>query len=285
MDLLNKSSNQNVPARNLKILVAEDNTTNQLVITKILERAGYSAHIVNNGQEALDELEVNTYDLIILDMQMPIMGGIEAAKIYNYSTSTEKNAPIIILTADATTQAIRECEDARVNAYLTKPIDIKKLLKTIENLSNGSIESETDRCYGMSHNAKNYVERPSTHLIDKCVLESLNDLSTDEAFIENLITGYICDSRQLISQMESTVARKDYHRFSELVHALKGSSGSIGAIELYKLCSEARLSNDADIIRLLKAITSTFSDTSDELSFIITDERFVRSKAHGSSNL
>ena len=66
---------------------------------------------------------------------MPIMGGIEAAKIYHFSTSSEKKAPIIILTANATTEALRECEDAKVDAYLTKPINIKKLLSTIARIT------------------------------------------------------------------------------------------------------------------------------------------------------
>ncbi len=67
----------------LNILIAEDNATNQLVIRKIMERANYTPHIVGNGQEALDALKKNKFDLIILDMQMPVMGGIEAAKTYN----------------------------------------------------------------------------------------------------------------------------------------------------------------------------------------------------------
>ena len=119
-----------------KILVAEDNKTNQLVIKKILERGNHSPHIVSNGQEALDAIEEDKFDLIIMDMQMPVMGGIEAAKIYNFSTNGKEKVPIIILTANVTTEALRECQEANVSAYLTKPIDVNKLLETIHTLSN-----------------------------------------------------------------------------------------------------------------------------------------------------
>ena len=98
-----------------------------IVISKILEHAGHTPNIVENGQLALDALENAIFDLIIMDMQMPVMGGIDAAKIYHYTTSPEDQKPIIILTANATKEAMKQCEDANINAYLTKPIEAKKL--------------------------------------------------------------------------------------------------------------------------------------------------------------
>ncbi len=262
--------------KSLKVLVAEDNVTNQLVITKILERAGHTAIIVNNGQEALDELEKTEYDLVILDMQMPIMGGIEAAKIYNFSTTADNKSPIIILTANATIEALRECEDAGVAAYLTKPINIQKLLSTIENISSEKTDNQPAHNDDRNNQSLKIPQRTAIPLIDHTILESIKELSNTNTFLEKLITGYIDDSRALISDMEIAVAKRDYPLFRELVHALKGSSGSIGANKLYRLCNETRLIDDVDFTTILKEISLAFTETSDALINSTTRETSVR---------
>jgi two-component system sensor histidine kinase RpfC len=271
IDFTNKSKHPTRDINKLNILVAEDNSTNQLVIKKILERAGHKTHIVNNGQEALDMTENNIYDLIILDMQMPVMGGIETAKIYNYSTPKEKRAPLIILTANATTEALKECEEANVDAYLTKPINIQKLLDTISKVSRKStqIESHAENVNSISNNASLKINKIS--LIDYATLDALKELSSDDKFFNNVIHGFLYESKKLIAEMQSAVASKDYLRFKEIAHALKGSSGSIGANKLYTLCNETKLNNDVDYTTTLKEISSTFDITEHALEKIMVE--------------
>ncbi|MHA1939593.1 MAG: ATP-binding protein, partial [Candidatus Thorarchaeota archaeon] len=267
IDFLKHSTNNSGKQVQLRVLVAEDNPTNQLVITKILERANHLPHIVNNGQEALDALEEDTYDLVILDMQMPVMGGIEAAKIYNFTSPIEEKAPIIILTANATTEALKECEDAKVGAYLTKPINVDKLLSTIANLTRDTNQAQNafrikEETIG---NSDIYSDQP---ILDYEVIDSVQALSANEDFISTLLHGFISDSEKLISSMERAVAEKDYKCFNEKVHALKGSSGSIGATRLQYLCCEI-LEDDAtdnQYVRLLKDISLTFLATKESLS-------------------
>ena len=124
------------PQSRLNILVSEDNETNQKVIKNILEYGGHTVTISNNGEIALDLLEQQQFDLIILDMQMPVMGGIEATKIFRFMYPDKKDIPIIILTANATKEAKAACKEANVDAYLTKPIEPEKLLNTISSLIN-----------------------------------------------------------------------------------------------------------------------------------------------------
>jgi len=269
VDFLNISNDKSASLNKLRILVAEDNSTNQLVITKILERAGHIPHIVNNGQEALDALNSDEFDLIILDMQMPIMGGIEAAKIYNFSTPKEKRVPVIILTANATMEALSECEDAKVDAYLTKPINIQKLLSTIANFSS-KIKHVDSTDKAECGNQCTNTTAPTTSLIDQATLESIKRLSTDDSFFTGLVMGYLTDAENLISEMEIAVAKKDYTRFKELMHALKGSSGSIGANKLYILCSDTGPRNDSDFTACLKEITQAFIETRNTLDNIDT---------------
>jgi len=256
---------------NLNILIAEDNPTNQLVITKILERAHHIPHIVNNGQEALDALEENNYyDIVILDMQMPVMGGIEAAKIYNYTASRGNKAPIIVLTADVTTEALKECEEANVEAYLTKPIDVDKLLSTIAMLAKRKTYSLT-----VNSNArrKEVVTKHDTNEFSSCPKESvivdyktLNDLkllSEDKYFLASLLTSYISDTQKLIHTMEDAIAKRDFEKYNDLSHALKGSSGSVGAIALHNLCSGRLYGElpDSVYISSLRELVRTFSET------------------------
>jgi two-component system sensor histidine kinase RpfC len=273
IDFLKHSTNNSGKNIQLKILVAEDNPTNQLVITKILERANHLPHIVNNGQKALDALEEGTYDLIILDMQMPVMGGIEAAKIYNFITPPEARAPIIILTANATTEALKECEVAKIGAYLTKPINVDKLLSTISNLTHKTMQAPSARTKKDNAIINNnyHTEKP---VLDLDIIESLEALSTNKDFIRALSYGFISDSEKLISSMEKAIAGKNYNQFKEQLHALKGSSGSIGATRLHFLCSEKPedVISDAQYVSLIKMISLTFFATKESL------ERYIELK-------
>ncbi len=281
-------------APKLNILVAEDNPTNQLVITKILERAHHIPHIVNNGQEALDALEANDYDMVILDMQMPVMGGIEAAKIYNYTAKREKKAPIIILTANATTEAAKECEEANIDAYLTKPINVKKLLNTIAMLASSNNHAQTD----VQQITKFYINsgrdlKPTSrnnnksNILDYKALNSLKHLSEDESFMPSLVNGYITDAHKLIVGMEEAITRRDFEKYNDLAHALKGSSGSMGALALHKLCSE-KLNNDSyeyEYISSMKSVVKIFAETKELLEKYLNDKTKKSSDNQGIADI
>ena len=121
--------------RGVRILVAEDNGTSQQIIGKILAHGNHKVDLVENGEEALDKLEENTYDLLILDMNMPQMGGLEVVKVHRALSRQPVDTPVIILTANATLEAKQECERAHIDAYLTKPVDALTLLDTVARLT------------------------------------------------------------------------------------------------------------------------------------------------------
>jgi two-component system sensor histidine kinase RpfC len=260
----------------LKVLVAEDNKTNQLVIQKILERAGHSPHIVNNGQEALDTLERLPFDMIIMDMQMPVMGGIEAAKIYNFSTNHADKSPIIILTANATTEALNECKDANIDSYLTKPINVSKLLETLEILSDKTAEEQSFK--NPDSPSLQNADVNDIQILDYAVLAEIKDLSTDNGFISMLINNFIIDTEEQLKVMEYAISEKLYESYREHVHALKGSSGSIGAMKLHSYCKDEQqsYSNDSEYIASLKSISTIFSET--KLSLLNYVEGSIRTK-------
>jgi two-component system sensor histidine kinase RpfC len=251
----------------LNIIVAEDNITNHIVISKTLEHANYSCTLVENGQMALDELDTGKYDIAIMDMQMPVMGGIEASKLYRFSTPKEDLIPIIILTANATIEAKHECEEANIDAYLTKPIQAEKLLHTIE-----SLHKEYSNTYKVEANenvtsAKHPHTQAKPSTINYSILDSLQSLSDDNNFITNLIQTFILDTENLLCAMESSIANNNYPEYLEHVHALKGSAGSIGLEELYDYCKNtlSREPDTTDYIPNLKKIRTLLQQAKLEL--------------------
>ncbi len=120
----------------VKILVAEDNPLNQLVLMTLLEKAGYSADVVMNGREALDAVKEKNYDVILMDIQMPEMDGLEATRMIRKGPVMNPGIIIIAVTAKAMKGDREACEAAGMNAYLTKPVQPRLLIETLERYLN-----------------------------------------------------------------------------------------------------------------------------------------------------
>ena len=255
---LDQSENNNVtrlvnfksginPTEPLNILVGEDNPTNQKVIRTILEYAGHIPDIVDNGNEVLDAIEEKKYDLIILDMHMPEMDGIEAAKALRFMQIAGEHLPIIMLTADATIDAIRACEDAGIDIYLTKPIQSEKLLSTIASLSP----------------RKQKTSRPHTSVnlqtLDYEGLDKLASLSKSADFMNSLIISFLEDTEKLINQIDQAIEQENFSIVQEHSHAIKGSARSIGAVSLAQVASQIHDDVCAGIFIGLPALSSELS--------------------------
>jgi CheY-like chemotaxis protein len=117
------------PSSTLNILLAEDNPVNQKVALRVLKHLGYQADVVNNGREAITAIETKSYDLILMDIQMPEMSGLEATEYIREREIASQLAPVAIvaITANATHDDQYICSDAGMNDYISKPIQIDKL--------------------------------------------------------------------------------------------------------------------------------------------------------------
>jgi CheY-like chemotaxis protein len=113
----------------LNILLAEDNPVNQKVALRVLKHLGYQADVVNNGREAIEAISAKSYDLILMDIQMPEMNGLEATQYIRERENASQLNPIAIvaITANATHDDQFTCSDAGMNDYISKPIQIDKL--------------------------------------------------------------------------------------------------------------------------------------------------------------
>jgi two-component system sensor histidine kinase RpfC len=235
---------QRSAAHYLRILVAEDNLTNQKVLKAILERVGHVVSLTGDGEEALDLLERadGAIDLVILDMNMPGLGGLDVLKVYRFM-DTGATVPVIILTADATAEAMAACKEAGADAYLTKPVDARRLLETVAELQPSREPAvappERARAQPVSPAGRMEVQpRPSVH-VDEHALENLCQLGAGMDFIKELVEGFARDGERIMDELDEAVVEQDYPRFRDAVHGLKGSAGELGGVQLVRLCIEA----------------------------------------------
>jgi two-component system sensor histidine kinase RpfC len=241
-NLAEKYRRKNVGGRKLRVLVAEDNRTNQMVIGKILERAGHGFKIVANGEEVLDALKEQTFDIALLDLHMPEMGGVEAAKLSRFMSPGSPRMPIVALTADATPEARAECEEAGMDACLTKPIDTRKLFDLFDTLvpGGGAVQRGPEEgAPGAEEMSAAEPEEPEVHpSLDPRYLRELSDLGGNSDFVVRLAWTFLKGSKEKVRGLERAVADRDLEKARELAHALKGNSGQIGALALMRTCEK-----------------------------------------------
>ena len=217
-----------------RILVAEDNRINQLVIMKMLERAGHEISLVGNGEEALDALVDRQFDLVIIDLNMPVMGGLDAVKMHRFTTGGHDVPPFIALTADATDETRRQCEAAGIEGYLAKPVDVDELLPMIDRLtrppSAGLSLVRVERAEAPVPAA------PPLPALDRALLERLRQLDDQDGFVSQVIRDFLVDAEQLIAELAAAARAQDAAAFRDRAHALRSSAAHIGATALFQLC-------------------------------------------------
>lgn len=227
--------------RGARVLVAEDNPTNQRVTQLILESGGHHVTIVDNGEKALDALEHGNFDIALFDLSMPLVSGIEALKLYQFTTSTP--IPVLILSANVTTGIIADCQRAGCAEFLAKPIRATLLLDAIERHL-----AETARDLQSVPPPIRSEDRPAltiidTPVVDLTVLDDLGRLSTDSTFVERLLRGFQADTERLMGAISDGLAARRYEDVKDAAHALKGGAGSVGATQLMQLAVRLEKAN------------------------------------------
>jgi two-component system, sensor histidine kinase RpfC len=222
--------------RGARILVAEDNATNQRVAQMVLESAGHRPTIVDDGEAALDALEQGGFDLALFDLSMPVISGLEALKLYQFTTS--KPIPILILSANVTTEVIAECQRAGAAEFIPKPLRPGMLLAAID-AQLAARRSEPAPAPAPPPRAE---ERPAlvvveTPLVDPAVLEDLARISSDPTFVERLLCGFRADAQRIVKSIVDAFARRSYEEVKDAAHALVGGAASVGAVQLAQIAA------------------------------------------------
>jgi two-component system, sensor histidine kinase RpfC len=243
-------------ARKLRVLVADDNPTNREVLGKILERAGHNVTLANDGEQALDAIEREAHDLVLLDRNMPGMGGIEALQALRIMTRGRERIPVVMLSADVTPEAKREALEAGADAFLAKPIEALRLLDEIHTLCVAKGEARKAE--------PATLHRPAAptqpEVVNAETLGHLEELGSSLAFIEKLSMVFLSDSSALAGRIEQALAGRNFYEFRSLVHAMKGSSASMGTDRLTRLCGELGNLSDAQLRLQTPALLRSLSD-------------------------
>jgi two-component system, sensor histidine kinase RpfC len=236
------------PSRKLTILIADDNRTNQRVVAKILERAGHQTTVVGNGEEALDALEQADFDLVLMDVNMPVMNGLEATKLYRFTAIGLPHMPIIALTADITPEVAQRCHEAGMDACLTKPIEPVRLLEVIDRMVPQSEDATPIPVQAVTDIASHPRFRPANVLpaIDLRVLGELEALG-GKPFLAELIKEFINDAGILVQSIAAAAEAVDVRMFRDQAHALRSGAANIGAKGLYDLCLQWRQINESEL--------------------------------------
>lgn len=213
--------------RKARVLVAEDNTTNQRVAQLILESGGHAVTIVDNGEGALDALERGGFDIALFDLSMPVVSGLEALKLYRF---TNRNPiPVLIVSANVTTEVIAETLEGGAAEFVPKPLRASHLLEVIDRHLAQQIESPTQPRRSEERSSLSLVEIP---ILDSSVLGDLSRLSRDSTFMGRLLRGFRCDTERLVKEITQHITRREYELVRDAAHALKGGAASVGASQL-----------------------------------------------------
>ncbi len=239
--------------RGLRVLIAEDNAVNQKVTAKILESSDHVPFIVSTGDEALDAVEEQEFDVLILDVNMPGISGIDVIKLYRMGRLGEAHVPIIALSADATPETRAACIEAGADTYLTKPIEARKLLEAINSLV---AQDEIAASDSMPASKEATVARISDHprykvetqpVIDWPVIRQLIQYGAGDEFVMEIFRDFVADTEELLKSIESAANESDVAAFRNRVHALRSSSGNMGAAVISRLCGEVLGSDHEDL--------------------------------------
>ena len=230
----------------LEILVVEDNSVNQEILLLMLEQIGYIAEAVNNGSKAVEAVQMKSYDVIFMDMQMPVMDGLTATR--NIRNLPTRQPWIIGLSADAFTESRDAALSAGMDEYLTKPFrgeDLLEVLRRVKKHAPTAIASETLTAP--------IASAPVTESLNMETLKSL-EKSIGADNLSRLIASCIEHSAIAIANMQSALSDNDLATIQSENHVLKGISGSFGASELFKLCQSLEL--------LCKTYTDSYQSSS-----------------------
>ncbi|MGZ9014709.1 MAG: response regulator, partial [Burkholderiales bacterium] len=126
----------------LEVLLVEDNLVNQKVAVKLLAKRGVTVHVANNGREALDALQHSPYDVVLMDLQMPVMAGLEACRRIRDGEAGDRNIPIVAMTAHALPRDREACFAAGMNGFITKPIEVEQLMAEIDRAVQGTTQAK-----------------------------------------------------------------------------------------------------------------------------------------------
>jgi two-component system sensor histidine kinase RpfC len=238
--------------RGLRVLVADDNVINRQVVGRMLESGGHRYETVGDGEAALDMLSAETFDLVLMDINMNGMGGIEATQLYRLTSLGQAYVPIIALTADATPEAAERCRDAGMDHCIVKPVTVDALLDIIDTMAGrrgpaGGAASPSHAVAPASLGPAHHRLTDAIPAIDRRQLESLRTLG-GETFVAQVCGEFIDNIETLLAALRSAVELGEIHAFRSTAHAIASVSANLGAMRFRQLGLWMEMFSKEDLI-------------------------------------
>jgi CheY-like chemotaxis protein/HPt (histidine-containing phosphotransfer) domain-containing protein len=206
------------PGRPLRILLAEDHVVNQRLVLALLKGQGHTVVLAGNGREALAALQEASFDLVLMDVQMPVMDGFEAtAHIRAKEQAAGRHVPIIALTAHAMKGDRERCLAAGMDGYLAKPIRARELLQAIADAAPREGDAK----------AKALTGDPAEAVFDEA--EALAGVGGNCSLLAELVELFLQDCPRVLAEIGEAVARRDADRLKRAAHGLKGEMSNFSA--------------------------------------------------------
>jgi signal transduction histidine kinase/DNA-binding response OmpR family regulator len=222
----------------LRILLAEDNATNQKLALRLLARMGYRADLAANGLEAVQALERQTYDVVLMDLQMPEMDGLEATRQIHQRWPGEQHPYVIAMTANTMEGDQEMCLAAGMDDYISKPIRVEALVEALER---SSANVQVRRANQAGVELETPAVRPQAYL-DPAALDNLRDTAGgDPTFLAELIDTFLEDAPQLLDDLRQALDEKNPASVRLAAHSLKSNGAEFGAATFADLCLQLEI--------------------------------------------
>jgi CheY-like chemotaxis protein/HPt (histidine-containing phosphotransfer) domain-containing protein len=255
-----------MPRRSLKILVAEDTPFNQTFILRLLEKNGHQPILVENGRQALEAFNPDTFDVVLMDVQMPELDGFEATReIRKLEAGSGSHMPIIAMTAYATEGDRERCLEAGMDDYVSKPISASKLFQAIDALVPAEAEEQASPSGGSAADGHQFVSLNAEGLI--------RSFENDQDLFQELVEIFLNDFPQMLSALRDSLESDDPKTFKRTAHSLKGmlrnfqaESAAETAFELEQMGDREKL-DGAD--QIVDSLTGQLEEVSRRLKQLV----------------
>jgi PAS domain S-box-containing protein len=238
-------------AHSLDVLIVEDTPANQKVLSAILSNRGHHVTLSQNGREAVEAATAHRYDVILMDVQMPVMNGIEATREIRQLPDERAKVPIIALTAHAMPADRVQCRQAGMSGYLAKPIDVDRMIRLVERLAHvQTARPKTSPHYPQTTTAmSNSGISPSVPGGDSVIRiePALERLGGDRTLLVEIARFFLEDSPGLLEELRSALAQGDAETAARSAHSLKGLASNFDAsqaIESARAVEQSALRGD-----------------------------------------
>ncbi len=264
---------------NAEVLLVEDNLTNQQVAGGMLDKLGIRPDIVNNGKEAIELLSEKKYDLVLMDVQMPEIDGLQATQIIRDRSSSvrQHDIPIIAMTAHAFEEDRNRCIEVGMNDYISKPILLEKLVSMLEKWIPDRLQTE-EKPFAISTKPGVETKIQETHF-DKSISfdydSFIKRVMDDKELAKIILDSFIKDIPEQIELLKNYIHENRIVEAERQAHSIKGASANIGgeqlreiALQIEKCCKEKKI---AEIPRLIAQIDEEFKKLAKQIQEIFYD--------------